>query len=65
MMNTKVKCTRVYKTMDINGFEEDKVYDIVKGKLILPNGNKSNTTFESVEQLNESFYACFKEIKEE
>lgn len=65
MLNTKIKCTHVYALVDTKGFKQGDVYDIIDGKLILPNGNKSHTTFECIEQINESFYAYFKEIKED
>ena len=63
-MDTKIVCTQVYKTLDNHGFQEGQVYKVVKGKLIFPNGSKSHTTFNCIEQINESFYAVFKEVEE-
>ena len=65
VLNTKIKCTHVYSLVDTKGFEQGEIYTIKNGRLILPNGRKSNTIFESIDQINESFYAYFKEIKEE
>lgn len=65
MLNAKIKCTHVYGLIDSKGFKQGEIYEVKKGRLILPNGSKSYSVFDSVEQINESFYACFKEIKEE
>lgn len=65
MLNTKIKCTHVYALIDTKGFKTGEIYEIRNGRLILPNGGKSHTVFEDVEQVNESFYAYFKEIKED
>lgn len=65
MLNTKIKCTHVYSLVDTKGFKQGEVYEVKNGRLIFPNGSKSHTVFETVEQINESFYAYFKEIKEE
>ena len=65
MLNTKIKCTHVYKLVDTKGFKSGEIYEIKDGRLILPNGSKSNIVFETVDQINESFYAYFKEVKEE
>lgn len=65
MLNTKIKCTHVYSLVDTKGFKQGEVYIVDNGRVILPNGSKSHTVFETVEQINESFYAYFKEIKED
>ena len=57
MLNTKIKCTHVYSLVDTKGFKQGEVYEVKNGRLIFPN--------ETVEQINESFYAYFKEIEEE
>lgn len=64
-MNTKIKCVYVHKIFDDRGFEQGQIYNVVNGKLIFPDGKESYTTFTSVEQINETFYAYFQEIKEE
>ncbi len=65
MLNTKIKCTHVYSLVDTKGFKQGEVYEVKNGRLIFPNGSKSHIVFETVEQINESFYAYFKEIEEE
>lgn len=65
MLNTKIKCIHVYSLVDTKGFKQGEIYTIDNGRLILPNGSKSNMVFETVDQINESFYAYFKEVKEE
>lgn len=65
ILTTKIKCIQVYSLVDTKGFKQGDVYDVINGKLILPDGNESRTTFDCIEQINESFYAYFKEIKED
>ena len=65
MLNAKIKCTHVYSLIDPKGFKQGEIYEVKNGRLIFPNGSKSHTKFETIEHINESFYACFKEIKEE
>lgn len=65
MLNTKIKCTHVYALVDTKGFEQGEIYEVKDGRLILPNGGKSHTVFDCIEQINEAFYAYFKEIKED
>lgn len=65
MLNTKIRCIHVYSLVDTKGFKQGEIYTIKNGRLILPNGRKSNIVFETVDQINESFYAYFKEVKEE
>ena len=62
MWNAKVKCKKVWSTIDTRGFEVDKIYNVVNGKLILPNGEESCLDFDCIEKLNESFYATFEEV---
>lgn len=64
ILNTKIKCTHVYFLLDTRGFKQDGVYEVKDGRLIIPNGGKSHTVFDCIEQINEAFYAYFKEIKE-
>lgn len=62
MWNSKVKCKKVYVSLD-NKFNEGSTYDIIDGKLIFPNGNESCRTYRCIEELNECFYAVFEEAK--
>ena len=65
MMNTKIKCTHVYFLLDTRGFKQGEIYEVKDGRLILPNGSKSHMVFDCIEQINEAFYAYFKEVKED
>lgn len=64
MWNAKVKCIDVWSNLDRRGFEVDKIYHVSNGKLIFPDGTQTHSTYSSIEELNESFYAVFKEVKE-
>lgn len=62
MWNTKVKCKKVYSIIDNRGFCVGNTYNVVNGKLILPNGDESFGTYDCIETLNENFYAVFEEV---
>ena len=62
-MNGKIRCVKVWEMLDSKGFIEGNTYDVINGKLILPNGNKSYDTYDCVEKLNEGFYAVFEEVE--
>lgn len=63
MWNTKVKCIKVYKNIDSHWFCVGNTYNVINGKLILPNGDESFGTYDCVEKLNECFYAVFEEVE--
>ena len=63
MWNSKVKCKKVYQILDTHKFFVGNTYDVINGKLILPNGNESYGTYDCVEKLNEGFYAIFEEVE--
>ena len=64
-LNGKIRCVKVWDNLDSNGFVEGNTYDIINGKLILPNGSKSINTYYNIEHINECFYAIFEEVKNE
>lgn len=64
-LNSKICCIKVWNNLDSNGFVEGNTYDVINGKLILPDGSKSINTYYTVEHINECFYAVFKEVKDE
>lgn len=63
MWNSKVKCKKVYQILDNHKFVVGHTYDVINGKLILPNGNESYGTYDCVEKLNEGFYVVFEEVE--
>lgn len=63
MWNAKVKCKKVYSTIDNRDFCVGYTYNVINGKLILPNGDASYGTYDCVEKLNENFYAVFEEVE--
>lgn len=63
MWSAKVKCKKVYIRLDNHGFRAGNTYQIINGKLILPNGDESCGTYDCVEKLNECFYAVFEEVE--
>ena len=64
LLNTKIKCKRVWCKLDNHGFREGSIYDVINGKVILPDGSESNGTYDSVEKINDCFYAIFEEVTE-
>lgn len=57
----------LYKSLgklDTKGFVEGNTYDVINGKIILPDGSESNGTYDTIEHINECFYAVFKEVKD-
>ena len=56
--NTLLKCTWV-ACFDTHNFQEGK-----NGRLIDGHGRKSCNTYDNVYDINDSFYARFKEVKE-
>ena len=63
MWNTKVKCKKVYKNLDVHNFKVGDYYEVINGRLILPNGEESYRVYDTIEQLNECFYAVFEEVE--
>ena len=63
MWNSKVKCKKVYKNLDVHNFEVGNYYEVINGRLILPNGEGSYRVYDAIEQLNECFYAVFEEVE--
>ena len=63
MWNAKVRCKRIWDKLDIRGFAKGEIYKVKDGKLIFPNGIESNGTYDSIEKLNECFYAVFEEVE--
>lgn len=63
MWNTKVKCKKVYKNIDSHKFCVGNTYNVINGRLILPNDDKSCGTYDCIEKLNECFYAVFEEVE--
>lgn len=61
MLDTNIRCKQVWKQLDTKGFKENIIYSVDKGRLILPDGSKSETQFESIDDINESYYAVFEE----
>lgn len=49
---------------DTHNFQEGKVYEVKNGRLIDGHGRKSCNTYDNVYDINDSFYARFKEVKE-
>ena len=62
MYNAKVKCTSV-SVLDNRGFTVDKEYQVKDGHFIFENGDRTTITFDSLKDLNECFYATFKEVE--
>lgn len=60
--NTKVICTEVFKHLDNKGFKEGQTYEIKNGRLMLPDGTEGYTILEGIDDLNELYYAVFKEV---
>ena len=52
MWNSKVKCIKTYKNIDNHKFVVGHTYNVINGKLILPDGNESYGTYDCVEKLN-------------
>ena len=63
MWNTKIKCKKVYKNLDVHNFEVGDDYEVINGRLILPNGEESCRVYDTIEHLNECFYAVFEEVE--
>ena len=63
MWNSKVKCKKVYQILDNHKFVVGNIYNVINGKLILPNGNESYGSYDCIEKLNEGFYAIFEEVE--
>ena len=63
MWNSKVKCKKVYQILDNHKFIVGNTYNVINGKLILPDGSESYGTYDCVEKLNEGFYAVFEEVE--
>ena len=63
MWNSKVKCKKVYQILDNHKFIVGNAYNVINGKLILPDGNESYGTYDCVEKLNKGFYAVFEEVE--
>lgn len=63
-MNGKIRCIKVWCKIDTKGFVEGNVYDVINGKIILPDGSESDGIYENIDQINECFYALFKEVNE-
>lgn len=62
MYNAKVKCTSV-SVLDDRGFTVDKEYQVKDGHFIFENGDRTTITFDNIKDLNECFYATFKEVE--
>ena len=62
MYNAKVKCTSV-SVLDNRGFTENKEYQVKDGQFIFDNSDRTTITFDSLKDLNECFYATFKEVE--
>lgn len=65
MLDTKLRCKHVWKNLDKKGFKEGIIYSVDKGKIILPDGSRSETQFESIDDINENYYAVFEEETDE
>ena len=52
-MNGKIRCVKVWEMLDSKGFIEGNTYDVINGKIILPDGSESNGTYETIEHINE------------
>ena len=63
MWDTKVKCKKVFKNIDSHKFCVGDTYNVVNGKLIFPNGDKSCGDYDCIEKLNECFYAVFEVVE--
>ena len=63
MWNSKVKCKKVYENLDVHSFEVGDYYEVINGRLILPNREESYRVYDTIEQLNECFYAVFEEVE--
>ena len=63
MWNSKVKCKKVYQILDNHKFVVGNTYNVINGKLILPDGNESYGTYDCIEKLNEACYAVFEEVE--
>ena len=61
-MNGKIRCVKVWEMLDSKGFIEGNTYDVINGKIILPDGSESNGTYDTREHINECFYTVFKEV---
>ena len=63
MWNSKVNCKKFKQILDTHKFFVGHTYNVINGKLILPDGNESYGTYDCVEKLNEGFYAVFEEVE--
>lgn len=64
MWSATLICTNVYKSLDKRNFKISQIYKICDGHIIDGNNNKSYGTYKSIEEIKDSFYADFKEVKE-
>lgn len=62
MYNALLECTRVWSALDTHNFQEGKIYEVKDGKLIDGNGKQSHSTYDCIEDINDSFYAKFAEV---
>ena len=63
MLNTRIKCTYVWTAFDTRKFIKGEIYKVENGRLIFPDKSKSEKTFENIDDINQSFYAAFEEVK--
>ena len=63
MRNYKVTCKKEHQILDNHKFVVGHTYNVINGKLILPDGNESYGTYDCIEKLNEGFYAVFEEVE--
>ena len=59
--NALITCTWV-SPIDTHNFKEGKIYEVKDGKLIDGNGRKSYAIYKDIRDINDSFYAEFKEV---
>lgn len=60
--NALIKCDWV-SSIDTHNFQINKIYEVKNGKLIDGHGRASYSTYSCIEEINESFYAHFREVK--
>lgn len=61
-MNGKIRYVKAWKMLDNKRFIEGNIYDVINGKIILPDRSESNGTYNTIEHINECFILCLRRV---
>lgn len=59
MWNTMIKCVDTYQNLECYNFVPGNLYEVKSGHLIDGSGIASQSTYESIGEINESFFSRF------